>query len=227
MTWAEQQTGGMPSGGHFFALQSALTATYPPDHMLSSFFPNSPSGSTVWIGDSASSVHGTDSGKFAYNKRRPLPGEAFLLIGDGRKLKVECFGSLDVIFHCKDDVRVTLENAAVVPGLAFDLMSFNCIQGKHDILMNRDGTWILDGWVHFVKLPAGNYIQATRVEHGANPPAIMVAAMMRPGQQRGINNDDLHISLDHINDAIARETAKQMWMKVKDTRGYCDGCGEA
>ena len=92
--------------------------------------------------------------------------------------------------------------------------------------MNRDGTWILDGWVHFVKLPAGNYIQATRVEHGADPPA-MVAAMMRPGQQRGINNDDLHIPLGHTNDAIAPETEKQMGMKVTDTRGYCDDCCEA
>ena len=171
-------------------------------------------------------MHGTGSGKFVYNKRRPLSGESFLPIGYGRKLKVECFGSLDVVFHCKDDVRVTLENVAVVPGLAFDLTSFNCIQEKHDISTNRDGTWFLDGRVHFVKLPAGNYIQATRVEHGANPPA-MVAAMMRPEQQRGINNDHLQISLGHINDAIARETAKQMGMKVMDTRGYYDGCGEA
>ena len=224
--WADQQTGGVPSGGHFFALQPALTAAYPPDRMLFSIFPNSPSGSTVWIGDSASSVHGTGSGKFVYNKRRPLPGQAFFLIGDGRKLKVECFGSLDVVFHCKDDVRVTPENVAVVPGLAFDLMSSNCIQEKHDILVNRDGTWILDGWVHFVKLPAGNYIQTTLVDPGADPPA-MVAALMRPGQQRSINSDDLHISLGHTNDANAREIAKQMWMKVTDIRGYCDGCGEA
>ena len=188
--------------------------------MLSSIFTNSPSGSTVWIGDSASSVHGTGSGKFVYNKLRPLPGEAFLLIGDGRKLKVECFLSLDVVFHGKDDVRVMLENVAVVPGLAFDLIYFNCIQEKHDLLMNRDGTRILDGRVHFVKHPAGNYIQATRVEHGANPLA-MVAAMMRPAQQRSING--LQIFLGHTNDAIARETAKQMGMKVTDTRGYCDG----
>ena len=51
--------------------------------------------------------------------------------------------------------------------------------------------------------------------------------MMRPGQQRGNNNDDLQIFLGHTNDAIVRETAKQMGMKVTDTRGYCDGCGEA
>ena len=111
----------------FCATQSAPTAAYPPDHMLSSIFPNSSFGSTVWIGDSASSVRGTGSGKFVYNKWRPLPGEVCLLTGDGRQLKVECVGSLDVVFDCKDDVRVTLENVAVVPGLAFDLMSFNCI----------------------------------------------------------------------------------------------------
>ena len=194
--------------------------------MLSSMFSNSPPGATVWIGDSASSVHGTGSGKFVYTKRRPLPAGAFLLIGDGRKLKVECFGSLDVVFHCKDGVRVTLENVAVVPDLAFDLMVFNCIQEKHDILMDRDGTWILNGRVHFFKLPAGNYIQATRMENGAGSPA-RVAVMVRPGQQRSINSNDLHISLGHTNDANARETAKHVGIKVTGTRGYCDGYGEA
>ena len=184
--------------------------------MLSSIFRNSPPGSTVWSEDSASAVHDTDSGKFVYNKRRPLPAKAFLLIGDGKKLKVECFESLGVVLHCKDDVRMTLETVAVVLGLAFDLMYFNCIQKKRDILVNRDGTWILNGRVHFVKLQAGNYIQATRVEHGAGPPA-MVPAMMRPGQQRSINSNDLHISLAHTNDANARETAKQMGIKVTGT----------
>ena len=92
--------------------------------------------------------------------------------------------------------------------------------------MNRDGTWILNGRMHFVKLPAGNYIQDTWVEHGAGRPAT-VAAMMRPGQQRTINIDDLHISLGHTNDANARKTAKQMGIKVAGIRGNCDGWGEA
>ena len=69
--------------------------------MLFSIFPNSTHDSTIWIGDSAPSVNGIDSGKFVYNKRRPLPAATFLLAGDGRKLKVECFGSLDVVLHCK------------------------------------------------------------------------------------------------------------------------------
>ena len=121
---------------------------------------------------------------------------------------------------------MTLENVAVVPGLAFDLRSFNCNHEKHDILMNRHGTWILNGRVHFVKLPAGKYIQSTRVEHGAGPPAIG-AAMMRLGQQRSINSYDLHISLGHTNDANARETAKQMGIKLTGTPRCCNGCSEA
>ena len=69
-------------------------------------------------------MHGTGSSIFVYNKRRPLPAEAFLLASDGRKLKVEWFGLLDVVSHCKDDVRVTLENFAVVLGLPFNLIYF-------------------------------------------------------------------------------------------------------
>ena len=47
VTWADQHTGAMPSGDHYFALQSTLTAAYTPHYMLSSIFPNSPPGSTV------------------------------------------------------------------------------------------------------------------------------------------------------------------------------------
>ena len=92
--------------------------------------------------------------------------------------------------------------------------------------MNHDGTWIRNDRVDFVKLPAGNYTQATGVEHGAGPAATVVA-MMHPQQQRSINSDDLHISLGHTNDANARDTAKQMVIKVAGIGGYCDGCGEA
>ena len=71
------------------------------------------------------------------------------------------FGPLDVVLHCKDDVQAILENVAVVAGLTFDLMYFNCIQENHGIFMKHDSTWILNGRVYFVKLAAGNYIQAT------------------------------------------------------------------
>ena len=179
---------------HCFTLQ--FNTALPLRH-LSSLFPHAPPGSSIWVGDSGSSVHGTGSDQFVYNKRLARPEETYLHIGNGHRLKVEWFGSLDVVLHCKEDVPVTLEDVAVVPSLAFDLMSINRIQERYDVLMNRKGAWLLNGRVHFVKSPTGNYIAATRVKHRSADPPAMVAALMRPGPQR------------------------------TGVRGYCDGCGES
>ena len=159
------QGDGMGSDRHCFTLQFPLNTALPLRH-LPSLFPHAPPGSSIWVGDSESSVHGTGSDQFVYNKRLPRPEETYLHIGNGHKLKVEGFGSLDVVLQCKEGVPVTLEDIAVVPSLAFDLMSINCIQERYDVLMNREGAWLLNGRVHFVKSPTGNYIAATRVKHG-------------------------------------------------------------
>ena len=140
---------GMGSDRHCFTLQFALNTALPLRH-LSSLFPHAPPGSSIWVGDSGSFVHGTGSDQFVYNKRLPRPEETYLHIGNGHKLKVEWFGSLDVVLHCKEDVPVTLEDVAVVLSLAFELMSINCIQERYDVLMNREGAWLLNGRVHFV-----------------------------------------------------------------------------
>ena len=106
-------------------------------------------------------------------------------------------------------------------------MSINCIQERYDVLMNREGAWLLNGRVHFITSPTGNYIAATRVKHRSADPPAMVAAMMRPGPQRSINCDDVHFSLGHTNEDNAREIARQRGIKVTGVRGYCDGCGES
>ena len=59
-------------------------------------------------------MHGTGSDQFVNNKRLSRPEETYLHIGNGHKLMVEWFGSLDVVLHCKEDVLVTLEDVAVV-----------------------------------------------------------------------------------------------------------------
>ena len=217
---------GMGSDRHCFTPQFALNTALPLRH-LSSLFPHAPPGSSIWVGDSGSSVHGTGSDQFVYNKRLPRPEETYLHIGNGHKLKVEWFGSLDVVLQCKEDVLVTLEDVAVVPSLVFDLMSINCIQERYDVLMNCEGAWLLNGRVHFAKSPTGNYIAVTRVKHRSADPPPMVAAIMRPGPQRSMNCDDLHFSLGHTNDDNARETDKQRGIKVTGVRGYCDDCGES
>ena len=61
----------MGSDRHCLTLQFALSTALPVRH-LSSVFPHAPPGSSVWVGDSGSSVHGTGSDQFVYNKRLPL-----------------------------------------------------------------------------------------------------------------------------------------------------------
>ena len=116
------------------------------------------------------------------------------MLGDGKCMPVGFYRDLDLDLHCEQDVRVTLTNVAVVPGLAFDIMSFNRMQERHEIILNRVGASMLGGRVRFKEFRAGNFIQGTRVPHNdARPqPPAMVAAMMRPGPPSSMNVNDFH-----------------------------------
>ena len=79
---------------------------------------------------------------------------------------------------------------------------------------------------HVDPLRSGPFHQAVRVDLGGSPPP-MVAALMRPGPQRRMDVNDLHLALGHTHDANAAETARQRKMKVTGYRNYCDGCGDS
>ncbi|CAN0533049.1 unnamed protein product, partial [Ectocarpus sp. 8 AP-2014] len=101
---------------------------------------NSPASVTEWwVGDSGASVHGTSSRCHMYNTRPPTAAEQFLLIGNGASMEVVCMGSLDLLLLCDTTVRLTLTNVAYVPGLEYDLMSFNLLQDEYDIMLNKRG----------------------------------------------------------------------------------------
>ncbi|CAB1098118.1 unnamed protein product [Ectocarpus sp. CCAP 1310/34] len=200
-------------GGGLFAMHLVCSVTpSPPVREPSDLFPHRP-GSTVFLGDTGAVVHVVASGEKVYNRRPPLPEERLLMLGDGKHIPVEFFGDLDVIFHCPEDVRVTLQNVGVVPGLALDILSLNKIQDRHEIKLNRHGASILGGRVRMTKFPHGNYIQGTRVDplpqrdSPPQPPA-MVAAMLRSGTQSSVDYDALHWSLSHANSKTLYETAK-------------------
>ena len=118
---------------------------------------------------------------------------------------------MDLDLYCEQDVGVTLTNVAVLPGLAFDIMSFNRMQERLEIILNRTWASVLGGRVRF-----GNFIQATRVPHDdARPqPPAMVAAMVRPGPPSSMDVNDFHNSLDHANVKALYETANQMGIKL-------------
>ncbi|CAN0123306.1 unnamed protein product, partial [Hapterophycus canaliculatus] len=84
--------------------------------------------------------------------------ERFLLIGDGKRMEVQCYGSLRLMLHCATNVRVALIDIAVVPGLAFNLMYFDRIQEKQGTIIDHTGARMLGGNIHFRKLYSGSYV---------------------------------------------------------------------
>lgn len=51
------------------------------------------------------------------------PGREVIVVGDGRRLRVECVGSVDGILHGHTDVCHTLFDVSYDPGLGFNLYS--------------------------------------------------------------------------------------------------------
>lgn len=89
---------------------------------------------------------------------RPRRARPFSWLATGRKMSVECFGDLDVVYYSerRRPERVTIKNMAVVTGLQFDLFSLNVVQENYGIYMNKTGTYTLCDQVHFTKFPTGN-----------------------------------------------------------------------
>ena len=105
-------------------------------------------GAQWWVGDSGASVHGTGSMDHFYNIHPPTPEESCLIVGTGEVIQVKCIGDLDIVLHCDENVVVTLREVSFVPGLWYELMSFNIIQETEDIVLKRPGrTCFADGCV--------------------------------------------------------------------------------
>ncbi|CAM9775298.1 unnamed protein product, partial [Hapterophycus canaliculatus] len=51
--------------------------------------------------DSGASIHCVRDAQHVRNQRAPRPGEEYMVVGDGNKLRVECFGDLDLVLHCE------------------------------------------------------------------------------------------------------------------------------
>ena len=123
--------------GGFFALQLVCSITPNPSSQMlsaiSSLFANRRPGSTIFFGDTGAVIHGVSYADCVYNRRHPRPWERCLMLDEGKCMPVGFYGDLDLDLdlHCEQDVRVTLTNVAVVPGLAFDIMSFNRMQERH------------------------------------------------------------------------------------------------
>ena len=218
---------------------------------MSAVFASKRLGATTVIGDSGALRHTFGDGTHVRNKRLPAAEEAYLIIGDGERLPVACYGDLDLVLHCErygkpwSNVRVTLKNVSVVPGIWFDLISFNQIQDAHPVVLGKEGAHILGSRILFTKHVNGNYVQATKVAHDGSPavclnlgmpattvpsatvPPAMAAAVLRPGATTSAAINDLHVSLGRAHEGNLRETAKQMGIRVTEKLVPCSECAAA
>ena len=220
-------------------------------HVMSAVFASKRPGATTVIGDSGASRHTFGDGTHVRNKRLPAAEEAYLIIANGKRLPVACYGDLDLVLHCErygkpwSNVRVTLKNVAVIPGIWFNLISFTQIQEAHPVLLDKEGAHVLGSRILFTKHANGNYVQATTVAHDGSPaiclspempattvpsataPPAMAAAVLRPGATTSTDINDLHVSLGHAHEGNLRETAKQMGIRVTGTLVPCSECAAA
>ena len=66
------------------------------------------SRSDFWIGDSGASCHMTNDASKMYCIRPPHFDQKEVITSDGTRLKVECVGNTDVIFHGRNDEPMTM-----------------------------------------------------------------------------------------------------------------------
>ncbi|CAM9332308.1 unnamed protein product [Ascophyllum nodosum] len=86
---------------------------------------------------------------------------------------------MDVIFHGKNDQRITLIDVAYVPGLGFNLYSLHAVQRTHLIVSDASGTHIIGANLTFTRSSSGSYLRATRLPAGT--------ARRRQGDMRATN----------------------------------------
>ena len=77
-------------------------------------------------------------------------------------LTVEYVGSLDLIFHSAQHVRVTLDSASFIPGLKVNLLSLHTIRFKERVILDNKGVHLMGDRLTFPQDRAGCRLNATR-----------------------------------------------------------------
>ena len=92
------------------------------------------SSSDVCIGDSGTTCHMTNDASKMYCVRSPHSGQREVTTSDGTRLRVECVGNIDVVFHGISDEPITLCDVLYVPDFRINLFSFHNVQQTYIII---------------------------------------------------------------------------------------------
>ena len=101
------------------------------------------------VGDSGASCHMTNDASKMYCMRPPHFDQKEVITSNGTRLKVECVGNIDVIFHGRSDEPITMIDVSYVPDLKFNLFSFYKAQQTHIIILDAAGAHIMGKNVTF------------------------------------------------------------------------------
>ena len=74
-----------------------------------------------------------------YDTRPPSPHRSRIIPGNDSIRKVQLVGKLHLVFHSRTDHPVTLHDVSFMPDLGFNLFSFQVVQEKHEIILNKTG----------------------------------------------------------------------------------------
>ncbi|CAN0289655.1 unnamed protein product, partial [Laminaria digitata] len=97
-----------------------------------------PEGSEVWVSDNGAMNLITSDPRNVYDWIDVPPGEEYVLIGNGRRMRVRGVGSLNLKMHSKTDFNVKLTGVYVTEGIGFNLFSLHDAQSRQTLTLDRD-----------------------------------------------------------------------------------------
>ena len=100
----------------------------------------------------------------------PLPDQREVITSDGTRLRIECVGNIEAVFHGRSEEQITLCDVSYVPDLRFNLFSFHKAQQTHFIISDAAGAQIVAENLTFPCEKSGLYIRASRLAPGTVKP---------------------------------------------------------
>ncbi|CAM9331230.1 unnamed protein product, partial [Laminaria digitata] len=123
---------GTTSGGAPHPLHAAPAWQQPWPHSYG------PEGSEVWVSDNGATNHITSDDRNVYD------WIDYVLIGNGRGMRVKGVGSLNLKMLSKTDFDVKLTGVYATEGIGFNLFSLHDAQARQTITLDKDGVHLFD-----------------------------------------------------------------------------------
>ena len=163
-----------------------------------------------------------------------------VILGGLAMLPIACYGELDLVLHSIEDVVVTLNNVAHVPGMGLNLFSLHAVGKQQAVVINPVGVHATPGQFVFPRNDVGSQLPAKRKVHKRQqqsgpapvesrvvglPPiaAATIAPATLPVRIKSIDINDMHVSYAHAQPGILHETARQLDFRLTGDFRACEG----